>query len=65
MTNKEIVLAKYPDAKVCEGDDRGSRIIMRPGQCLSAEFPENLNSDNENYAELAAWEDAAFKIADD
>ena len=63
MTNKEIVLRKYPDAMVCEGDRPGSRIIMRPGQALSEEFSEHYW--DEDGAERDAWHDAAHQIVKD
>jgi hypothetical protein len=61
VTDKQYVLLRYPDAGVCSGDDPESRIIMRPGQCLSDEF---LGSDrwDEDSAENDAWYDAARRI---
>ena len=61
MTDKEFVLSRFPDAKVCSGDDPRSRIIMRPGQSLSDEFGP-FDSWDENAEEKAAWSQARFNI---
>jgi len=63
MTNKEIVIAKYPKARVCAGDNPEGRIIMAPGLILSSEH-RGHNYWDEMSAENDAWADAARRVLD-
>lgn len=53
MTNKEIVLQKYPKAKVCQ-DDYDHIVIVAPGIILSDSFYYEH--------EDKAWANAAYNI---